>query len=462
MSIDGFLFSHYLFFMALRVSRLLHAGYLLECNGTTIAFDPIFETPFSQNCYAFPEVHFDHAALAQLKWDAVLISHDHDDHFSLESLKWIDRDTPIYIFTFFKELLGLLTELGFKKVYQIELLRPLHIGPFEIMALEALESDVDSIYHIRAEGLNILNVVDSWIGPSTFEKLLNVKRWDLILWPFQTMRELEVIAPSLAEPLSPATTQLPPEWCEQIQQLNPRVIVPSSCQFQFEEWSWHNQAFFPISYAQFEKQMVQTIPQAKTQRLDPGQSLKLTSDGYQMGPRLTWITAVDGPRRDYEFNPEIKPQPVSEIAQHFKTLSPSKKKELEKFFQMQLEAQFQKLACRQDSFFSTLRYWKLITYDSQGVATFYRYQILHNKIQKEVLQGPHDWLTEISEAKLFSALKEGESLTSIYIRVTPQQPADPLEDPLLRCLYEGKIGNYQKAQLRNLKIEISDQLKTEM
>ena len=99
--------------MTLKISRILHAGYVFECNDTLIAFDPIFENPFSRNCYAFPDVRFDHDQIRNLKFAAVFISHFHDDHCSLESLDFLDRMTPIYIYCLFDELFSMVRELGF-------------------------------------------------------------------------------------------------------------------------------------------------------------------------------------------------------------------------------------------------------------------------------------------------------------------------------------------------------------
>ena len=79
----------------MKISRILHAGYVFECDGTRILFDPVFENPFSRNCHAFPDVRFDLAAIRGLRPDAVFISHFHDDHCSMESLDLLDRATPI-------------------------------------------------------------------------------------------------------------------------------------------------------------------------------------------------------------------------------------------------------------------------------------------------------------------------------------------------------------------------------
>ena len=79
----------------LKISRILHAGYLFECSDVSIAFDPIFENPFSKNCYAYPNVQFNHEKIRNLRLDAVFISHYHDDHCSLESLVLLSKETPI-------------------------------------------------------------------------------------------------------------------------------------------------------------------------------------------------------------------------------------------------------------------------------------------------------------------------------------------------------------------------------
>ena len=219
---------------ALTVSRILHAGYVFACGGTRIAFDTIFENPFSRNCHAFPDVRFDAARIRRQRFDAVFISHFHDDHCSLESLDLLDRATPLYIYCLFDELFDMVRQLGFTNVHALRLDEPVHVGPFEVVPREAMDADVDSMFQIRAAGLNVLNVVDSWIDDATAARLVAEKPWDLVLWPFQTMREIEVLAPSRHAPAPPA---LPEDALAQLQALAPRYVVPSSCQLVFEPWS---------------------------------------------------------------------------------------------------------------------------------------------------------------------------------------------------------------------------------
>ncbi|WP_081111978.1 MBL fold metallo-hydrolase [Bdellovibrio bacteriovorus] len=435
--------------MSVQISRILHAGYLFECNDFKIAFDPLFENPFSRNCYAFPSIEFDLAAVKDLNFDAVFISHYHDDHFSLESLNLLKRETPIYIFSIFEELIELIKDLGFKDVHAVELLRPIHLGPFEIMPLEALDADVDSIYHIKVEGRNILNVVDSWIGPRTMDRLRQTT-WDLVMWPMQTMREIEVLAPASAEPVTPETLKLPIELIEQLQELKPKAVIPSACQFRFEDWSWYNHAFFPITYAQFEKQVQEILPQAKVLRLNPGKSLLLTDSDIKYSDRLPWIKPVGDQEIDYEFKPELPPQSIADIAQRLPSLDEKQKNRVHDFCTNALISRYPQLSAFEESYFQNKKIWRLTTYDHYGEAKHYFYEVYRNQVTIASTSISPTWITEIPEVKIYNALEDGESLTSIYVRVTNPKDSDPLEDPLIRSLYEGLVGGYQKAQLKKL------------
>ena len=70
-------------------------------------------------------------------------------------------------------------------------------------------------------------------------------------------------------------------------------------------------------------------------------------------------------------------------------------------------------------------------------------------------------MTEVPTVKLFAALERGETLTSMYVRVNDTavsreaeadlKEMDVLEDPLIRTLFTGLFGAYQREQLRRIK-----------
>jgi len=445
----------------LTVSRILHAGYVFACEGTRIAFDTIFENPFSRNCHAFPDLRFDHETIRAQRFDAVFISHFHDDHCSLESLDLLARDTPLYIYCIFDELFGMVRRLGFTQVHALALNVAVKVGPFEVTPRDAMDADVDSMFQVRAGGMNVLNVVDSWIDDGTLAQLVDEGPWDMVLWPFQTMRELEVLAPSRAAAAPP---RLPEEWIDQLQALAPRFVVPSSCQFVQEPWSWYNRAFFPITYAQFTREVGVAVPGAQIVRLDPGVSVRVDGAGIHPAPPLDWIEPVGAQDVDYVYEGNAAPPSTGEIArllaQDMAPLTETQRRRVLDYCSIGLVGKYGDVEAA-SGYFEQPRIWQLSLYDDAGVATHLRYRLDGEvALAVDLDAGPLGWTTEIPTVKLYAALELGESLTSMYMRINDAvfdaatedqiQDADVVDDPLIRCLFSDTFGAYQAAQLRRL------------
>jgi hypothetical protein len=316
---------------------------------------------------------------------------------------------------------------------------------------------------VRAAGLNVLNVVDSWIDDSTLAQLVSAGPWDMVLWPFQTMREIEVLAPSRSVAAPPT---LPEEWIPQLQALDPRYVVPSSCQFLQEPWSWYNRAFFPISYAQFTREVTAALPGAQVVRLDPGVSVRLDASSLRPAPPLGWVLPVGPQDVDYAYGGNAAAPPTSEIARHFAPLTPAQHARvmdycrvgvLEKYAEVEGDAA--------SDYFDRPRIWQLSVYDHAGEATQFRYRLTPGEgasldDSQDESNAALGWTTEIPAAKLYAALELGESLTSMYMRINDTvfdadteralAEADVVDDPLIRCLFSGSFGAYQAAQLQRL------------
>jgi hypothetical protein len=442
---------------ALRISRILHAGYVFECAGTRIAFDTIFENPFSRNCHAFPGVRFDHEQIRRERFDAVFISHFHDDHCSLDSLDLLDRATPVYLYCIFDELFAMLRRLGFTDVQRLHLNAPVQVGPFAVVPREAMDADVDTMFQVRAAGLNVLNVVDSWIDETTLAQLVDEAPWDMVLWPFQTMRELEVLAPSRFQAAPP---ELPEEWIPQLQALAPRYVVPSSCQFQQEPWSWYNRAFFPISYARFAQEVTAALPAAQVVRLDPSVSVLLDADALRPAPPLGWVLPVGAQDVDYAYEGNAAPPPTADIARRFAPLTGQQHARVMEYCRVGLPEKYGTVEAASD-YFDVPRIWQLSLFDHAGEVTRFRYRLAPDGAALvDDGAGAPGWLTEVPAAKLYAALEEGESLTSMYVRINDTVfdadterallEVDVVDDPLIRCLFSDTFGAYQAAQLRRL------------
>jgi hypothetical protein len=446
--------------LSLTVSRILHAGYILQSQDQQIAIDPIFESPFSVNCFSYPPVEFDQGQIRKLNLAAVFISHFHDDHCSLRSLNLIDRKTPIYMFCVHQEMFDWIRALGFNSVHSLQHDVRIEVGGFGITPRKAEDLEVDCLLQIQVENLNILNVVDSWIDDSTLEQLKALAPWDLVMWPFQKMQELRMLSPGR---VPPASTEFPAEWTAQIKALNPRCVIPSSCQFIQEHWSWQRFHFFPISYKSFADHLKLNLPQCQVLRLDPGESATFRNDFFRQDKSLNWIQPLtEGPSLlDYPYEPERIPDTTADIARNWSDLEDFKNQRVLHFCQNEVLNRYQELDTDSDSYFCKNRVWCLKLHSKFLEPVVVYYQVQKNRISLLAeIPNEIDWLTELPQVKLFSALEEGETLSSLYIRINDHtfsqkieaelQDADLLQDPLIRSLYTGRFCDYQKYQLKKI------------
>ncbi len=459
----------------LRISRVLHAGYLFESQQqgkpTRILFDPIFENPFSFNCSAYPNVVFDLEVIQQLQLSAIFISHYHDDHCSFESLQHINKNTPVYLYCVHEELFTMLRTVGFTDVRTLRVDQTETVGPFRITPRRALDEATDTLFEILTTDCKILNVVDAQLTAETLEQLKARAPWDLVLWPFQVMRESEVLVPTRSEDFAPDANisaenllnAFPEDWTQQLQQLAPRAVVPSSCQFIHEEWSWYRNFFFSYSYRDFQNYLAQILPLTKVVRLNPGCALEWTQNQFQPTEPLPWITPVGPQNVDYEFRPEQLIPNASVIAQKFPALSPQQLERIQRFCQSEIVKRYQHIGPPEDIYFQKQRLWRLTVFDHLGLPSHHYYQLCDEEItpiMKSYVTDELAWTTEISAHKLYSALENGESLSSLYLRINAHRLSEKIEgelrevnhldDPLLRALYNGDALSYQRAQLKRL------------
>jgi hypothetical protein len=281
----------------------------------------------------------------------------------------------------------------------------------------------------------------------------------MVLWPFQTMREIEVLSPSRAAPAPPG---LPSEWIAQLQALNPRFVVPGSCQFLQEPWSWYNRAFFPISYRQFQQELEAALPEARVVRMNPGVSLRLDRDALTPAPALDWVLPLGSQDVDYAYDPQAVPPSTGEIARRFPALSAAHAERVAAYCRTGLLERYRDMELPEESYFEQARIWRLSVFDHEGAGTDYHYRVEGDSIAAvDATAGALAWTTEIPAAKLYAALESGESLTSMYMRINDGrfdaaterdlETAELVDDPLIRCLFNDAFGAYQAAQLRRLK-----------
>ncbi len=82
----------------LRITFIGHQGWLVSSGRTTVLVDPLLGEGFGHGGQAgrvYPPRTLELAKFPAI--DAVVVSHEHDDHFDLPSLARLSRETPIYL-----------------------------------------------------------------------------------------------------------------------------------------------------------------------------------------------------------------------------------------------------------------------------------------------------------------------------------------------------------------------------
>lgn len=118
-------------------TSLGHQGWYFASNRTRVLVDPLLQEEFGQagrsGFRMFPPRAFDFAALPPI--DAVLLTHEHDDHFDLPSLCMLDRRIPLFVPARSSSAAHtILGELGFT-VHRVYPGQPLAIGDLRVLPL---------------------------------------------------------------------------------------------------------------------------------------------------------------------------------------------------------------------------------------------------------------------------------------------------------------------------------------
>ena len=167
---------------------------------------------------------------------------------------------------------------------------------------------------------------------------------------------------------------------------------------------------------------------------------------------LFWLRPIGDQDVDYQYLPELAPPPTSEVAIRFPALTEAQTELVHDFCRSGLLAKFRSLEASDDPYFRQLRHWRLAVYDHAGIVTRFHYELNGAEVESSSDENASvDWATEIPLFKLHSALTDGEALSSLYLRIEGAADFDVVEDPLVRCLFNGEFGAYQFAQLKRLK-----------
>jgi len=156
----------------MRVTFLGHQGWQIENRGRSLLLDPILESVGNgaQRMPIWPQRRLDFTCLAPL--DAVIISHEHADHFSLETLHALPRHCAILVSDLSSNAMTTaIAELGFK-VERFSALRGFVINGITVTPLPGLynllEPDAYALLMQDEGNASFLTAIDTVAHPDVF------------------------------------------------------------------------------------------------------------------------------------------------------------------------------------------------------------------------------------------------------------------------------------------------------
>ena len=297
----------------MKITFLGHQGWRCESGGRSFLLDPIREEIGNGRVRlpVWPARRLDLAALGPI--DAVIVSHEHNDHFSLDTLAALPAPCPVYV----PDLASLamtkaIAELGFP-VVRYTALRPFTLCGLELTALpglyNALEPDTYALLVRAADGASFLTSIDTVAHPDVLGWLARhcpVRTLDNLTNNFVEPRQRLVTDPSSAARSRAAVVGTMLEF---VQKFAPRRAVVSGQGWCFKGTKAKlNHSFFSVDNAWLTATARELAPQVAWFDGTPGMRFTLAGDALSVDT----VAEVElGPlvSREFDANAARSPEP---------------------------------------------------------------------------------------------------------------------------------------------------------
>jgi hypothetical protein len=141
----------------MELKYLAHSSFQVSCGGKVLVFDPWLKgSAYYNQWHLWPP-----AAVRpeDVKADAILISHGHEDHLHIESLKAIpSKDRIFFPFQWRAGATAYLKSIGYAKVTEAISLRPYMVGKVKVTYLSF---SLESVIVIESENKVLVNINDA-------------------------------------------------------------------------------------------------------------------------------------------------------------------------------------------------------------------------------------------------------------------------------------------------------------
>ena len=286
----------------MRIHMIGHASIFVETEDCNILMDPVLFDPHAEGIEDIcPKREVIHHKIP--KFDILIISHQHLDHFDIRSLASLPKNVDVLI-PQDKLLKTCLSKLGYSNIYYLKDFSEVKIGSTHLIATRS-EKYVPEYGILFADPSGVFwNQVDSDISLKTIQFVKSrYPQVDFLLASWQPMLEMNFQDnESLSFPYSSYNQEL-----EKVSLIKPKGISPGANGFKFVSGSsWLNQIVFPVTREQYCRDVQIVCPEIgnKVFALDPGDVLDFQNGKFSYMPaRSQFVKKLEDDRDELYFSP---------------------------------------------------------------------------------------------------------------------------------------------------------------
>jgi len=291
----------------MRIGRIGHAGIVVSTGKISCFMDPIVVQPFAGGGNRlYPEVTVDLPS-AQASCQAIILSHAHPDHFSIPSLAALPRNVPVFFPRGDQIMEEALRRLKYPEITGMSTGNKFQLEDLEWLPTASKAPAPEVGVSFRSGGLTCWNLVDTVID----DDAISVQRFisgptDVMIAAYQPLFQEFPSLPSESEFKASVYGAL----LSAVLDVAPRCVVPGACGFRYTaDWlNWHG---FPITEAQFLRDLARLAPGIRSVSLPPGGVLDLATLEVTAGG-LPFVRREPGAAGGYRWRPTAGIPPLED------------------------------------------------------------------------------------------------------------------------------------------------------
>lgn len=256
--------------------KLPHAGLAIKFKNTHVICDPLLnDVTIDSGTGVVSPVYPSRKFLKETIFDAVIVSHAHNDHFHLPSLALLNRQSTIYFPEGDRQIPLLLGALGFTRFISCKPGAVYKVGQLEIIPIPSAVPFPEMGIIIKNKTVSVWNMVDARPRSKNLIALKNkFGTPTLLLAYYQCFHEDKVLHAGFNDRFPFQTYEM---LLKEAGQLQPIFMCPSSADLFNKKVGWLNYHMQPVKKQQFIDDYMKLNLKSKGVLLSAGDSFRLTN-----------------------------------------------------------------------------------------------------------------------------------------------------------------------------------------